>query len=266
MSKILVTGSEGFLGKHLVKYLTGKGNEVFGVDIQKGIDIRDLSQLESVFRSFTPDYVVHLAAVSRTPHANESPNYTLDTNVSGTGNVLEASKRAKVKKVILASSNIIYGVDNMYKLSKLTVEGVAHVYDTLYGLKTLCLRFANIAGEDQHPDNFLMALSKSKKDKGYITIFGSGEQQRDIVYQKDVCEAIEVAMLSDVHDNNIDICTGKMNKLNDIAKMFNCEIKYIEARQGDTTILKMEGAEKAKELLDWEAKYSLEDFIKIYTN
>lgn len=278
--KAIITGAHGFIASHLADYLKDCDYQVIGIDNMVSgskhldpsfrnydADIRDFQTLDRIFAVEKPDVVFHLAAVSRTPWAVKEPVYTVEVNDAGSVKVLEAARRNGVKKVVLASSNIVYAGDTLYKTTKLAMESHARVYDKLYGLPTLCLRFANVAGSRrQHPDNVLMALSESKRKNGYITITGAGKQQRDFVSVFDVCEALFVAMNSDVHCDEIDICTGKMWELNEIAEMFGCEAKHVGEREGDIEILQMQGPERAKELLNWEAKQGLKDYISVYTD
>lgn len=293
--KILVTGGAGYIGSHLVDFLIEKGHEVVVVDnlvsgkeenLNPNVkflwhDIRqeyvsettdpdpDRYTLNTIFQLEEPDIVFHLAAVSRTPWAVEDPLYTYQTNVVGSANVLEAARRAGVEKVVLASSNIVYAAQTPYKTSKLAMEQVARDYNDLYGLPTVCLRFSNVAGgkvERQHPDNVLASLAKSKREEGKIRITGDGEQTRNFTNVQDICEALWTASQSDVRGTEIDITHPKTWSLNEVAKFFDCPVEYIGERTGDIKHLQMQGPDKAKELLGFEAKIGLEEYIKDYTN
>jgi UDP-glucose 4-epimerase len=282
MTKVLISGVAGFIGSHLGDYLLDKGYEVVGIDnlvsgkkenvhndisVYDKSDIQDEGRMSQIIRAEKPDYIFHLAAVSRTPWSISEPLYTYRNNVVGSANILNAALEAGVKKVVLASSNIVYAAQTPYKSSKLAMEMVARDYNDLYDLPTLCLRFANVYGSDrQHEDNVLAALSKSKKEKGKITITGDGEQSRDFVHVLDVCRALEIAALSDVRGDEIDICTGKMWTLNEVAKFYNCPIEYIADRKGDIKILQMQGPAKAQDLLGFRSEFKLDENMKVYTD
>ncbi|MDZ4225970.1 MAG: NAD-dependent epimerase/dehydratase family protein [Patescibacteria group bacterium] len=105
--KTVVTGSHGFIGKHLCQALYNKGWEVVEVDVKNGIDIRDGVALDRAFAG--ADYVFHLAARPRVQYSIEYPEVTHEVNVSGTLNVLLAARNAGVKKVIYAGSSSVYG-------------------------------------------------------------------------------------------------------------------------------------------------------------
>lgn len=315
--KILVTGGAGFIGSHLVDYLIEKGHEVSIIDNfisgkgeninskadTHGADIRNFENgILEIIQGVKPDIIFHLAAVSRTPWAVEDPLYTYETNVIGSANVLEAARQTGVKKVVLASSNIVYAAQTPYKTSKLAMEQIARDYNDLYDLPTVCLRFSNVAGgkvERQHVDNVLASLAKSKREKGYIEISGDGEQTRNFTNVNDICEVLYKAAFypfstktiakapgfkdkeidyiylinnapdffkKSIRGTEIDIMNPKLWSLNEIAKFFDCEVRYVDDRKGDIKHLKMGiGPEKAKELLDFEAKIGLEEYIKDYT-
>lgn len=329
--KFLVTGGAGYIGSHFADYLINKEHEVVVIDnlisgkpenINNRIkfykeDIRSFAEVKEIFGIEKPEIVFHLAAVSRTPWAVENPVYTVETNEMGSVNVLEASKQAGVKKVVIASSNIVYAGNTGYRTSKLAMESWASVYNELYNLPTVCLRFSNVAGgkvERQHPENVLASLAKSKKEKGYIEITGDGEQTRNFTNVNDICEALykaagfhsclhqwsykglegeakeclkcgDVRIISyneggeeldgedigglnhlEIRGTEIDIMHPKTWSLNEIAKFFDCPVKYVPDRKGDIKHLKMGiGPEKAKELLGFEAKIGLEDYVKLYT-
>lgn len=285
--KALVTGGAGFIASHLADYLIDEGHQVFIVDnlvsgrlrninpkaIFHSCDIRESGSLTAVFRLVNPDFVFHLAAVSRTPWAIKEPIYTYETNVVGSANVLEAARKVGVKKVVLASSNIVYAAPTAYKFSKLAMESVARDYDINYGIETLCLRFSNVYGKvgdtpiRQHPDNVLMALSESKRRHGYITIFGDGSKIiRNFTHVSDIVRGLVMAAESPVHCDEIDLTHPREWTLDEVAYMYGCEVRNTEERKGDVEHLQMQGPSRAKELLGWEATRNLEDNISVYTD
>lgn len=282
----MCVGVAGFIGSHLGDYLLNQGHEVVGIDnLVSGkkenvdnrinvldIDIQDENAVIEAIRLEKPEYIFHLAAVSRTPWAIEQPLYTYRNNVVGTANVLQAALEAGVKKVIIASSNIVYAAQTPYKSSKLAMELVARDYNDLYGLPTVCLRFSNVYGAvngqplRQNEDNVLAALGKSKREKGYILIHGDGEQTRNFTHVSDICRALLLAANSDVQGTELDIMHPKAWTLNEIAKFYDCEVRYNEERRGDIKHLVMGiGQGKASELIGFEATINLEDEIGIYT-
>ena len=273
MNKILVTGGKGFIGSHLVDRLVENfeviviDNELSGSNVNPkatyhNADIRLLKDISGYFKGI--DYVFHLAAIPRTVWCIDDPVLCYETNVLGSLNVLEASLKNGVKRVILTSSNIVYAADTPYKASKLAMEEIANVYNKLYKLSTICLRNSNVYGPRQREDgigpNCFASIKKSIKDNGYIQITGDGEQTRDFTHVYDIVEANILAMNSDL-TGSIDLCTGRNVSLNYVASLFKAPIKYIPDRKGDVKHIVQDNT-KSKNQLNWKAKVELENGIK----
>ncbi|MFH1455001.1 MAG: NAD-dependent epimerase/dehydratase family protein [bacterium] len=273
MKKVLVTGGKGFIGSHLVDKLV-ENFEVFVIDnglsgsninpkaTYYDADIRFLKDISDYFKDI--DYVFHMAAIPRTVWCIDDPILCYETNVLGSLNVLEAALKNKVKRVILTSSNIVYAADTPYKASKLAMEEIAKVYESLYGLSTICLRNFNVYGSRQREDgigpNCFASIKKSIKENGYIEITGDGEQTRDFTHVSDIVQANILAMDSDIN-GNIDLCTGRNVSLNYVASLFNAPIKYVPDRKGDVKHIIQNNTE-SENRLNWKAKVSLEEGIK----
>lgn len=279
--KVLITGVAGFIGSHLADYLIDThGWDVIGIDnfltgssenINPKVnfyssDLRVAEDLDELFRGV--DYVFHLAAIARTPWTIEDPVLAVQTNIVGTTRVLEGARKAGVKKVIFASSNIIYAEHTPYYVTKLAGEKMMRVYNELHGLPTISLRFSNVYGSRRQSEkgpsiNVLAALAKSKRERGYIHITGDGEQSRDFTHVLDIVEGIYLAAVKAVSGDEIDLCTGRNITMNQVAKMFDCPVVYVADRLGDEKHINQTTG-KAKELLGFEAKRRLEDNIDIY--
>jgi UDP-glucose 4-epimerase len=227
------------------------------------LDVTSFEQTSYVIEQTKPCGIFHLAAVSRTPTAIADPVGCAQTNIMGTINVLEAARKAKTKRVILASSNVVYAAETPYKASKLCGEMWGTVYHELYGLSVLSLRFSNVYGPGMKDDDIAVfaSLRRSKKQKGYLQITGNGEQTRDYTHVSDIVEGLIAAMHSDYCGEPIDLCTGKNTSLNKVAKFFACPIEYIPERLGDVKHI-VQSPERAKECLGWRARVSLADGIK----
>jgi UDP-glucose 4-epimerase len=273
--KYLVTGGAGFIGSHLVDTLINEGHDVYIIDnllsgFEKNInknaifynaDIRKLSNINNYFNNM--DGVFHLAAIARTPWCINNPILAYETNVMGTLNVLEACRQHNVKRVVMTSSNVVYAFNTPYKSSKEALETLAKVYTDMYGLSIICLRNSNVYGSRQSElgpsPNVFSALRKCKKENGYVEITGDGTQSRDFTHVNDIVNGHILSMKTNVI-GVFDLCTGINISLNDIAKYFNCEIRYIKEREGDIKHI-YQDPEPAFNNLGWKSLIELKDGI-----
>lgn len=265
--KAFITGVAGFVGSHLADCLLEKGHEVVGLDdLSTGdmanvnskvkfykTDIRNLKALNKIFREEKPDYVFHEAANCRTMVSVEDPRYNNDVNITGTLNVMLAARDSGVKKLIQASSCIIYAMNTPYAVGKMTAELYGEVFTKIYNLPVVSLRYSNVYGSIRQSEkgmyaNAIASLRKTKRETGRIWITGNGEQTRDWSHVLDVARANLLAAESKA-TGVFDICTGIQTSMNEVAKYFDCPIDHIADRPGD-----------AKKLGDQDPKPAFESF------
>jgi len=295
--KILVTGGAGFIGSNLVDRLIDEGYKVFVIDNlssgkkenlnKKAIfykaDICNLNKIFPLFKGI--DYVFHLAANPRVLFSVENPIESHKVNVDGTLNVLYASYKNKVKRLIFASSSAVYGNikklplrEDMkpnpispYGLHKLIGEYYCKLFSDLYNLETVCLRYFNVYGPKMDPEGpYALVIGKFlklKKENKPLTIYGNGKQTRDFVYVNDVVEANILAMKSKKVGKGevINICSGKNYSINYIAKLIGGEKIYLPARKGEMKHTLGDNS-LAKKLLGWNPKVNLEEGINYLLN
>lgn len=290
--KILVTGGAGFIGSHLIDELLKRKHQVIVIDnfstgkrenlnpkaefFKK--DIRNLKALLPLFKGV--DFVFHLAALPRVQYSIENPIKTYDNNVNGTLNVLEAARRAKVKRVIYASSSSIYGNQKKYPFKeemipkplspyacqKYISELLCQMYSTLYGLKTVCLRYFNAYGPRASTEGAYVLVTavflKLKKENKPLTVTGNGEQSRDFTHVYDIVRANILASQSKKVGKGevINIGGGKNYTINQVAKIFGGPIKYIAPRLEPKKTLA--DTKLAKKLLGWQPKIRFEEGIR----
>ena len=230
--KVLVTGGAGFIGSHVVDKLIQENCQVVIIDnlstglkenIHKAatfiqMDIRS-NQLLELFIEKRFDYVIHLAAQTMVQKSLEMPDYDCDVNILGTVNLLEACRKTDVKRVVFSSTAAVYGnVDSLpvmeasptvptsfYGLSKLTCENYLALYNQLYGLEYIALRYANVYGERQGDggEGGVISIFTRKIHLGApVVIFGDGSQTRDFIYVGDIATANYQALLA-VHGINV---------------------------------------------------------------
>lgn len=224
--RVLVTGGAGFIGSHLVKRLLSSGHVVTVLDnLSVGrrenvppeaelieLDVRSEELLELVAGG-RYEAIVHLAGQAKVSDSFVRPCFDSDQNIGGTINVLEAARLAGVERVIFASAAVVYGAvpeaelpikelrkpkpKSFYGLSKLTAESYLALYQKIYGLNYISLRFANVYGERQSSGGeggVIGLFAYAVAHGGDITIYGDGEQTRDFVYVGDVAAGIEAAL------------------------------------------------------------------------
>ena len=299
--KVLVTGGAGFIGSHLVDALAAANSDVRVLDdlstghlsnlrhaedrisFYKG-DIRDQDIL--IKASKDCDAIFHQAAVVSVPKTVDNPVDSALVNDMGTLYVLEAARKNKVKRVVLASSCAVYGDDpeipkhekltpkpqSPYAVQKLNGECYARLYFDLYGIETVSLRYFNVYGPRQDPSSqysgvISIFMTKASAEISPV-IFGDGNQFRDFIFVKDVVKAnLLAAKESNAQGKIFNIGTGKNVHVNDLWEMIcrlagkNIEPKYEPAREGDVRE-SVANIDDAKKNLGFEPEYTFERGLK----
>jgi UDP-glucose 4-epimerase len=203
------------------------------------------------------DYIFHEAAIPSVPRSIENPLVSHEANVNGTLNVLIAARDAGVKKVVFASSSSVYGdtpvlpkEENMspnpqspYAVNKITGEYYCQVFNKVYGLKTICLRYFNVYGPRQNPNSqyaaVIPAFIQAVRSGIPPVIFGDGEQSRDFTFVKDVVAANLLAAESQA-TGVFNVGRGERTTLNQLMQLIleqldkkNLKPVYQDIRPGD---------------------------------
>lgn len=266
--KILITGSEGFVGQNLVKGLS-KNHDVYTTDqLEKSIhpnyskcDITSYDSVENVVRDV--DTVIHLIAHSLVSSLDGSIT-NARVNIIGLLNLLEVCRKNSIHKIIFSSASSLIGEPKFihvkedhpakpktaYGITKLTSEHYLRLYHELYAIDYTVFRFFNIYGPYQK-NGLIPSIFNKIQNNEPITIFGKGDQIRDYVYIEDVIQFFEKAASSDISKNkvlNLGTGTGTtiLEIVNNIAEILKIEpkIEYKSERPGeignfmaDTTLL-----------------------------
>lgn len=224
--KILITGSSGFVGKHLVKRLKKK-YDIIGYDLKISRDIFNEKLLNKYLNKV--DVVIHLAAFVSGIESWEKPEKYLLNNGIGTFRVIKAAIKNKVKKIIIFSSAAVYGNPlTPYGASKVFAETIAKSYKNQ--IEIIIVRPFNIYGVGQNPaygyviHNFAKAIKSNKQ----IEIYGTGNQTRDFIYIDDVVRTVEKLIKIKPPNSVIDLGTGISIKIISLAKLIGkiLNIKY----------------------------------------
>lgn len=284
---ILVTGSEGLIGKALVENLKSKNYEVIEFDIKNNEDVLDKSLVEEKIKSVNG--VVHLAAVSRVITAYNDPENSVRTNILGTTNILESIRKLNPNCwMIFASSREVYGETNgkikendqlnplnVYGSTKLAGESICTSYRKNYSTETYIVRFSNVyGGKNDHPDRVIPIFLHQALNNLDITVNG-GEQMFDFVHLEDVVDGLSILIEKITQkqmQNEIFIfhfVTGIGIKLMDLVEKIkdvtnsNSSIKFLPARNYD--VEKFVGdPTRTEQVLGWKSKISLEDGLRKY--
>jgi UDP-glucuronate 4-epimerase len=212
---VLVTGSSGFIGTHVVRHLHAAGHRVTGLDhippkdpLPEGVafHVCDIRKGELPARTF--DAVVHLAALAGVRPSMDRPMEYEITNIIGTIRLLEFCRSMSIPHFVFASSSSVYGPDtplpaeestpanpcSPYALTKLHGEQWGRLYARLHGLRFMALRFFSVWGPGQRPDLALEAFRRRIEAGQPVVINGDGTQRRDLTHVADVARAVELAL------------------------------------------------------------------------
>ncbi|VVB76001.1 GDP-L-fucose synthase [Candidatus Tiddalikarchaeum anstoanum] len=230
---ILVTGSAGFIGSHIVQKLLEKGEKIIGVDnfdmlyepsyklrnisefvdnknfIFKTIDFRNFKDVESLFKEYPITKIIHLGARAGVRPSIDDPFIYQDINVKGTLNLLELARLNKIQNFIFASSSSVYGnskkvpfneMDSAdrpispYAASKRAAELLCFNYSHLYNIPVSCLRFFTVYGPRQRPEMAIASFTKKIDEGKEISLYGDGDSSRDYTYIDDITDGILKAL------------------------------------------------------------------------
>ncbi len=299
MKRYLVTGGAGFIGSHIAHALheqgdfvrvldnfsTGKRENLAGLqlDIIEG-DLRNPAIVAQAVQDI--DIIFHEAAFVSVPQSMQDPLPCFEINQHGTEILLEAARKARVGRVILASSAAVYGnSDDMpldeaaalhplspYAVSKRVDELYAEMYTRAFDLDVVALRYFNVFGPRQRPDSMYAAavpiFARRLMDGHSITIYGDGGQTRDLVYVGDIVRANLVASEHPAAPGQVfNICGGVEIRVLDLVRLLMTlfpsaqEPVFSSARAGD--IYRSVGNPgKAKEVLGFDPQTSILDGLR----
>jgi UDP-glucose 4-epimerase len=300
MSKTLVTGGAGFIGSNIVKLLLDEGYDVCVIDnlfsgYRKNLDqFPKVSFIEADVRDETAvqramdgvEIVFHLAASVGNVRSIEQPIDDSHVNLLGTIRVLEAARRAGVRKLVCSSSAAIFGElrklpipedhptepDSPYGVSKLAEEKMCLVYSKLYELDAVCLRYFNVYGVNQRYDAYgnVIPIFAHRLLRGEpLTIYGDGEQTRDFVNVADVARANLLAARSTGVSGAFNVGSGVSINVNQLAAMMldaskiSVPVQHVEPRKGEVRDSRAD-ISAAREVLAYEPKVHIEAGLTEY--
>lgn len=194
MVRVLVTGSNGFLGRHVIRAHQEAGHQVVGFDVREGLttdnhptvvgDVRDVDELSSALVGC--DALYHLAAVADLDAAARSPLHAAAVNVVGTAAALEACHRTGVNRFILASSVYVHAAaGSVYRTTKRAAESLVLDCADLWGLRPTILRFGSLYGPGADAENAIRRIITMALRDGRIEFWGDGTEVREYIHAAD---------------------------------------------------------------------------------
>ena len=294
--KCLVTGGAGFIGSHLVDKLVKLGHQVNVLDNlisgrKSNLDLVknkvkffniDISNANNATQKYFDkvDWVFHLAGLADIVPSITNPNSYFKTNVKGTLNILEASRKVKIKKLIYAASASCYGIPDKYPtnekseidprypyaLTKFLGEQLVIHWAKVYHMPNISLRFFNAYGPRSRTTGaygavFGVFLAQKLAGKP-LTIVGDGNQTRDFIYISDLVEAIVKAAQYGKNSEVYNVGSGQETSVNSVANIIGGNKVKIPKRPGEPD-RSLADISKIKTHFNWQPKLSINEGIKV---
>jgi nucleoside-diphosphate-sugar epimerase len=291
MVRYLVTGGAGFIGTHLVNKLLKFSNVVILDNLSTGCNINEKAEFiegdiadNSVYEKIGKvDGIFHLAAMSKVLPSLGDPNmidFCNKNNVNGTINVLKfASSFTPPIKVVYSASSTCYGMNDIpnrelqlpdcqspYALTKYIGELYCALFSRLFNVPTVRLRYFMVFGPGE-PSTGSYAIvtgifNKNKNENKPLCIHGDGSQTRDFVHVDDVAEANVRAMKSNLEDNTLNVGTGTMTSIKELADIISKNQIFTEPRMHDLKHTLADCTE-IERLLGWKPTISIKEYVRI---
>ena len=277
--RIIVTGGAGFIGTNLCKKLTELGHEVTSIDNYstgkkenhiKGVryenfDIRKVYDYKWVYNQH-PDIIFHMAAIARIQPSFTKPKEYFTTNANGTLEIADYCAKNNVPLIYAGSSSHHNGkFKNPYTFSKGIGEEIIKLYQEHYNLKASIVRFYNVYGPHQLTEGgYTTLIGKwlNNIEKGIeCEIYGDGEQRRDFTHVDDIIDALIKIQKQQVYGHLFELGRGKNYSINEVAKLLNINPTVKSPKLGEARIT-LNKDRLAKNMLGWDPKINLEDYIK----
>lgn len=303
----LITGGAGFIGSNLVEYLMLNNAKLVRVldnlsngyieNINKYIGLQNFEFIEGDIRDFQTcqnalvniDFVSHQAALGSVPRSIKDPINSNSVNIDGFLNIINAVKEnGKVKRMVYAASSSTYGDSQLlpkiegnegkplspYAVTKLVNELYAEVFSKVYGLNTIGLRYFNVFGPKQNPDNPYAAVipifCKAFIENNQPTIFGDGNTSRDFTFVENAIQAnIKAMLLPSLEKHEVmNVACGDQITLNEMVEMLkvisqkDINALYGPERTGDVRHSKA-SIEKIKNFIGYNPEYYFKDGLAI---
>lgn len=275
---ILVTGGAGFIGTNLIKKLLNEGHNVISIDNYNtglisnhqdrakyiNFDIRNIDD----YSCWEPDIIYHLAAIARIQPSFEKPYDYFTTNANATFKLAKYCSDNNIPLIYAGSSSHHSGkFKNPYTFSKDIGEEIIELYQIHFNLKASIARFYNVYGPHQLTEGsyttLIGAWEKLIEQDQPLIINGTGFKRRDFTHVNDIINALTLILDKQAWGHIFELGRGKNYSVNEIASMFDKPITHKEDKPGEAQSTLCDYT-LAKEVLGWEPKLNIEDYIKSY--
>lgn len=304
MKKVLITGAGGFVGKYIIEEFKKQNYEIIACDINKkqvfeddikyyDMNILDKQVVEKIIEDCQPDYLINLAAISSVGLSWSIPDKTIEVNVVGTLNLLDAVKKhcSKCKILLIGSSEEYESKDtplketdtvnanNPYGISKVTQENFAKLYSEKYGLNIVCTRSFNHTGVGQLDQFVIPSFCKQvaeidKTHKPGKIFVGNLSAYRDISDVKDIVKVYRKLLENDTDELIYNVGSGKAHKIEDILKyivsLSSQEIEIVidkdKIRPVDTPYICCDNTKTSRYFDNTDIKITIKEMYEYYKN
>lgn len=298
--KVLITGIDGFVGNYLANFLLEKNNEVYGTTILddyqkdkvivKKMNLLDSENVNKIIEEIKPDKIFHLAGQSAVGVSWEIPTVTINVNVNGTINILEAIRKNKLKtRILIVGSSDEYGrvtpkdcpvteekdlkPESPYGISKKTQEEISKLYEKVYNLDIVMVRPFNHIGVGQGKNfvvsDFASKISEIEKGECNILKVGNLEAYRDFTDVKDIVRGYDLLLEKGIKGEIYNIGSGKEIKIRTIldklismsTKEIKVEVDVEKLRPVDVPLIVCDNS-KIKKDTGWVPVISIDETLK----
>ncbi len=305
----LVTGGAGFIGSHVCERLLHDGHRVWAFDDLNDFydpqikrrtladiqslgkpftfvhgDLTDVGAINALFADTKFDQVIHLAARAGVRPSLEQPALYQRVNVEGTVNLLEAARKNGVKKLTIASSSSVYGVNakvpfsesdpifsaiSPYAASKLACEALGHTYHHIYGMDIAVLRFFTVYGPRQRPDLAIHKFTRLIDSGKPIPVFGDGSTARDHTFVSDILEGVMACTQKEFGFEIFNLGESQVIRLDQLIALIEsalgkkASINRLPLQPGDVPITYADIA-KARQMLGYQPQVKAEKGIPLF--
>jgi UDP-glucuronate 4-epimerase len=245
-------------------------------------DIRDQDHVNRVFQTFSPEAIVHLAAMAGVRPSIKNPLLYCDININGTTVLLEALRRHPVDNFIFGSSSSVYGINDRlpfsedddlsrpvspYAATKLAGEQLCYTYQHLFGFPVTCLRFFTVYGPRQRPEMAIHQFARKIRDGLPITVYGDGTSRRDYTYVDDIIDGVVLSLDKQLSYEIFNLGESSTSSLDELVSLLEenlgckAQIERLPDQPGDVPVTYAD-ISKSRRVLGYDPQVPVDEGIR----